>query len=347
MNWSILYKDQEYLLMIAFVLVAVGLIKDHMLFNSTFYYIKQVVKSNKILVAILSAIGGLLPISGRVTVSAGMLDTIAPKPGQPGREKYGVIDYLSTHHYYIWSPLEKTVLVPMAAFGLSWLAVMQLLWPLLLVTLIVIFGYIFYYVKEEDVIITPIIDFDFKISDVVRNLVPMIATIAAVINGYSAIWAFGLLVFYYCLLTKTWNLKQLLGYINWEIIIVVAVVIVFGNYVKLYDSEIAQLIKTSSFNFSTITGTIYLSLIALGSGLLLGSSSRFAAFTVLLTQIYGLEYFIWFFALEYAGYLLSPAHKCMAVGKTYFNTPIVQYLTILLVWSLILILTAGLVVFIL
>jgi len=345
MIWETVLKGQEYLLMIIFVLISVGLIKEHMLFNSTFYYIKQVVKSNRMLVAILSAIGGLLPISGRVTVSAGMLDTVAPKRGQPGRENYGIVDYLSTHHYYIWSPLEKTVLVPMAAFGLTWISLMSILWPLLAVSAALILFYIFYYIKEEDVVVTPIIDFDFKISDVIRNILPMIAAIVSVINRYNAIWAFGLLVLYYCLLTKTWNIKHLLAYVHWEVIFIVAVIIVFGNYVKGYEKDITEVIKSTPFNFDTITGTVYLSLLALGSGFILGSSSRFAAFTVLLTQLYGAQYFIWFFALEYAGYLLSPAHKCVAVGKSYFGTPLLKYFTVLGIWALLLILTGGMITF--
>jgi hypothetical protein len=178
-----LLKGQEYLLMIVFVFMAVGLIKDNQLFNSFFYYIKQVVRSNRALIAILSAVGGLLPISGRVTVSAGMLDTVAPKRGQAGREHYGVVDYLSTHHYYLWSPLEATVLVPMAAFGITWLAFMQIMWPLLVTTITLIILYIVYVVKETDVIVTPITDFTVKISEIVRNVVPMIAAIAATIKG--------------------------------------------------------------------------------------------------------------------------------------------------------------------
>lgn len=346
MDLKLIFNGQEYLLMIAFILVVVGLIKEHMLFNSTFYYIKQVVKDSRMLVALLSAIGGLLPISGRVTVSAGMLDTIAPKKGEPGRANYGIVDYLSTHHYYIWSPLEKTVIVPMAAFALTWTGLMQLLWPLLAVSAGLILFYIFYYIKEQDVIVTPIVDFDFKISDVIRNIVPMVAAVAATINGYSVSWAFGLLALYYCLLTKTWNIKKLLSYINWEIIIVVALIIIFGNYVKGYEKELTEFIKSTPFNFSSLSGTIYLSALALGSGFLLGSSSRFAAFTVLLTQLYGMQYFVWFFALEYAGYLLSPAHKCVAVGKTYFGTPLHKYVAVLGLWAVLLVITGGLLTFI-
>lgn len=343
---NIVFKGQEYLVMIGLIFIAVGLIKDNMLFNSLFYYIKQTVKSNKALVVILSAIGGILPISGRVTVSAGMLDTIAPKKGENGRENYGIIDYLSTHHYYMWSPLEKTVLIPMAAFSLTWLGLLNILWPLLAVSILLIFGYIYFYIKDSDVVVTPILEFNFKLSEIIRNVVPMIAAILAVINDLNPIWSFGLLVFYYCFLTKTWDYKKLVSYINWEVIIIVGLIIIFGNYVKTYDSFITDYIKQSVFDITTLNGLILVSFIAFTSAFILGSSSKFAALAVILTQLFGIEYFLWFFALEFAGYLLSPAHKCVAIGKTYFNTPLVKYITVLGIWALLIIFTAGVVVFV-
>jgi len=341
---DILLKGQEYLLMIVFVFTSVGLIKEYQLFNSMFYYIKQVVTSNRLLVAMLSALGGVLPISGRVTVSAGLLDTIAPRRGQPGREKYGIIDYLSTHHYYLWSPLEKTILIPMAALGLSYVALMQILWPLLAVTAAIIVAYIWLAVKDTDVVVTPIINFNFKISEIVRNVVPMIAAVVATIHSINPAWAFGLLTLYYCLITKEWQISKLLRYVQWDVIVIVAVIIILGNWVKQYDPIIVEYIKTSGLDISTVTGFVTISALALISGLVLGSSSRFAALSVLLTQLFGLEYFIWFFALEYAGYLLSPAHKCLAVGKTYFGTSVKNYFMIIGFWSASMIITAGILI---
>ena len=42
---------------------------------------------------------GVLPIKGRVTVSASLLDTLAPKDKKK-REKFRPIDFMSSHHYY-------------------------------------------------------------------------------------------------------------------------------------------------------------------------------------------------------------------------------------------------------
>jgi hypothetical protein len=337
---EIILKGQEYLLMIVFVFTSVGLIKEYQLFNSMFYYLKQVVHNNKILVVLLSALGGILPISGRVTVSAGMLDTIAPPRGAPGRAKYGIIDYLSTHHYYLWSPLEKTILIPMAAFGLSYIGILTLLWPLLAVSIGIIAIYIWFMVKASDVVITPILDFQFKISEIVRNVVPMIAAVIAIVHAVNPAWAFGLLTLYYCLICKEWQIKKILGYVHWDVIVIVAAIIVFGNWVKTYDAVVTDYLKNLGFDITTSKGFIAVSMIAIGSGWIFGSSSKFAAFSVILTKLFGMQYFVWFFALEYAGYLLSPAHKCLAIGKSYFGTSLKDYVLILGIWAFCLI-TVG------
>ena len=113
---DLILKGQVYLFLIVFVMMIAGMVKENKLFDDVFCFFQQNLKSKKAVVAIVSAITGLLPIKGRVTVSAGLLETLAPDKGCCGREKFGPIDYVSTHHYYFWSPLEKTIILPMAAF---------------------------------------------------------------------------------------------------------------------------------------------------------------------------------------------------------------------------------------
>ena len=110
-----------------------GMIKENNLFSDVFAFLKRSLKSNRAVVALFSAMTGVLPIKGRVTVSAGLLDTLAPKDKKK-REKFGPIDFMSTHHYYFWSPIEKTVILPMAAFGLSYTAFLGIMWPLIAAT---------------------------------------------------------------------------------------------------------------------------------------------------------------------------------------------------------------------
>jgi len=202
--------------------------KKTQIFLPLYSFIASRVKSKRAVVALISLVSGILPISGRVAVSAGALDTIAPKNNK--RKNYGIIDYLSTHHYYFWSPLEATVILPMAALGLSYFEFIGRIWPLLATALIIIFYYIFKVVKEED------IDIDHK-----NNLL---------------------------------------------------ILVLFAGFLASFA---------------------------------LGSSGKFAGFVVLSVGVFGIETLPLFFAVDYAGYMLSPVHKCLVISQSYFGTKIINY----------------------
>ena len=339
---TVLLKDISYLWMIIFIMISAGLAKEYALFAPAYAYVRNVFRSNKFVLVILSAIGGILPIEGRVTVSAGMLDTIAPKCGH-GREKMGIIDYLATHHYYLWSPLEKSVVIPIAAFGLTYVAWLGMIAPLLIASLLFISWYIWYTVKDEDIAITP---GNFKLSQVMRSSLPMFVAIGAYIYTNNYILCFGLLALYYIIITQQWNFRKLLGYINWEVIITVAVVIALGNYFKSEQAYFQGVIKGLGVDPATFLGMLTISAMGFGSSFLMGSSSRFIALAVLMTQLFGVEYFLWFFAVDYAGYLLSPTHKCVMIGNRYFGTPYKTYYIALGSWVGILLAVAGTITFV-
>lgn len=338
---NLLYKGQEYLLFIVFIMMAAGLIKEHNLFASAYAYIQKVFKSKRVIVALMSALTGILPVSGRVTISAGMLDTLAPPKGQPGREKFGIIDYLSTHHYYVWSPLEKTILIPMAALGIGYGAVLYQLLPLLVVSLGLVFWYIATQVKEDDIVFNTAKPGHFKISQIMRNVFPFLAAIGVAIAGLHPAIAFGLLVVYYMILTMTWDFKKLMSYVDFKLLAWVAVIIVVANVTRSNTEEVKAFLEASAFDITTVTGFLTISALSLGSSFLFGSSGRFAAITTILTLVYGVEYFVWFFALDYVGYLVSPMHKCMAIGKLYFDTPWRRYVSALGVWAVLLVGAGG------
>ena len=339
---TVLLKDISYLWMIIFIMISAGLAKEYSLFAPAYAYVRNVFRSNKFVLVILSAIGGILPIEGRVTVSAGMLDTIAPKCGH-GREKMGIIDYLATHHYYLWSPLEKSVVIPIAAFGLTYVAWLGMIAPLLIASLLFISWYIWYTVKDEDIVIAP---GNFKLSQVMRSSLPMFVAIGAYIYTNNYILCFGLLALYYVIITQQWNFKKLLGYINWEVILTVAVVIALGNYFKSEQAYFQGLIKGLGVDPATFLGMLTISAVGFGSSFLMGSSSRFIALAVLMAQLFGVEYFLWFFAIDFAGYLLSPTHKCVMIGNRYFGTPYKTDYIALGSWVGILLAVAGTITFV-
>jgi hypothetical protein len=339
---NVLLKDISYLWMIVFIMISAGLAKEYQLFAPAYAYVRNVFRSNKFVLVILSAIGGILPIEGRVTVSAGLLDTVAPKCGH-GREKMGIVDYLSTHHYYMWSPLEKSVVIPIAAFGLTYGAWLGMIWPLLVSSLLFIAWYIWYKVKDEDIVIAP---GNFKLSSVMRSSLPMFVAIGSYIYTDNYILCFGLLALYYVIITQQWDFKKLLKYINWEVIVTVALVIMLGNYFKSEATYFQSIIKGSGFDPATLLGMMGISAFGFVFSFLMGSSSRFIALAVLMAQLFGVEYFLWFFAVDYAGYLLSPTHKCVMIGNRYFGTPYSTYYRALGMWVAILLSVAGTITFI-
>ena len=343
---TVLLKDISYLWMIFFIMITAGLAKEYALFAPAFAYVRNTFRSNKFVIVLLSAIGGVLPIEGRVTVSAGLLDTVAPKEG-PGREKLGIVDYLSTHHYYMWSPLEKTVILPIAAFGLSYSAFIGLVAPLLIVSLLFISIYIWTQVKDEDLTITP---GNFKLSAVMRNVLPMFIALGIYIGlgGEGHVFPiFGLLTLYYVIITQQWGPKKLLGYIRWDVLAWVGAVIILGNYFKSYNGEFLTMIKGVGLDPHTFVGMLAISVIGFVVSFLMGSSGKFIAVAVLMAQVFGVEYFLWFFAIDFAGYLLSPTHKCVMIGNRYFGTPVSTYYKVLGGWGLLLLATSATITFLL
>ena len=332
------FSGISYLWMIFFIMITAGLAKEYALFSSAFSYVRNTFRSNKFVVVLLSAIGGILPIEGRVTVSAGLLDTIAPKEGH-GREKLGIVDYLSTHHYYMWSPLEKTVILPIAAFGLTYTAWLSLIWPLLIVSFAFISWYIYSQIHDEEIVIA---SDEFKISAVLRNILPMFIAIGLYIyNEKWMIACFGFLTLYYMIISQEWNIKKLLSYVRWDVLLWVGAVIMLGNFMKSYDASWQATLKDSLLNPQTLVGMISISVIGFIASFLMGSSGKFIAIAVIMAQVFGHQYFLWFFALDFAGYLLSPTHKCVMIGHKYFNTPLTTYFRVLGSWAIVLLLTAG------
>ena len=245
-------------------------------FFMPFYrFIARNVNSKRAVVAIISAIAGVLPIEGRVTVSAGFLDTIAPNNNK--RRLYGIIDYLSTHHYYFWSPLEKTVILPIAVLGVGYWGFIELMWPLIATCLIVGLFYIFFVLKEEDVAI----DLDKSHSH-----------------------------------EHTHEVK----WFDWRILAAVTGVIILGNFIKGFDQEMLDIVRN---NGSLAVATILSFLFSFA----MGSSGKYAGFVSLLSVVFGPQYLPMFAAIDYAGYMLSPTHKCFAVGKMYFDTPTKEFYT--------------------
>ena len=287
---SLFLNNQQFLILLAAIMGLSFAAKKTQVFLPVYSWIARHIKSKRAVVALISMLSGILPISGRVAVSAGALDTIAPDD-QKKRKNYGIIDYLSTHHFYFWSPLEATVLLPMAALNIGYWTLIGKIWPLLATAVIVILFYIFKVLKEDDIDI-----------NIPKKSLKKKDKDAAQIEA-----------------DAKRDRKQLVDYAR--VILFTGIVIVLSNIIKANFDTINSWIEDAHKNN-------FLVLVAFAGFLAsfaLGSSSKFAGFAVLSVGVFGIETLPLFFAVDYAGYMLSPAHKCLVVGKSYFRTPLKDY----------------------
>jgi len=338
-------SDEIYLFVLVSIMMVSGIAKEKSLFAGTYGFLKSKFKSNRLVIMLLSFVSGILPIEGRATVSAGILDTATGTNGDnASRKKLGIIDFLTTHHFYMWSPIEKPVLLPMAAFGLGYSAWIGMLWPLLLVSAVFIVSYCWLAVDENEVVISECPES--TLWDFVKNTLPFLAAIVAYMlmggEGPEAVFpVFGALLLYYIISTKTYDLNKLVSYVNWTTVAIVAVVFASSGYMQEHRAWFEEGVKNIGLDVHTFKGMFYISLLTFLASFSMGSDGKFAALTVLMASAFGKEYLLWFFALDYCGYLLTPMHECVMIGKRYFGTSLTTYYTALIAWAVLLLSVAG------
>jgi len=332
MTVELFFKNQNYILYLMSVMIITGIIKDKNIFSNFYSAIVYRIKSKRILLMIISAFSGILPIPGRVVISAGVLSTI-PNRSNQNDWKLGILDYLSTHHYYLWSPLEKSVIILMSALGLSYVQVLTYTFPLLVISLGILLFYNFKMIKEDDILIdVPTRIYELK--SFYRYIIPLLISIGLIIF-YPPWVIFPISMIYYLIISSTWNIKKIVSYVNFKLVALLINVIIVGNFAKFYTNELTDMVQhfSSFYSIETMSGLFIISSISFGISFLMGSSSRYTGIVALLASVYGIQYLTYFIALEFSAYLLSPMHKCLSIGKMYFNTPLLEYYKVILIWA--------------
>ena len=141
----------------------------------------------------------------------------------------------------MWSPLEKTVILPMGAFGLSYMAWLGTICPLIVVSALFIGIYCWFAVKETEVQIEAKSNLGFN--DFVRNALPFLLAIVSYIvlggKGPLAVFGvFGTLLAYYVIVNKAFNIKKLNSYINWKTLGIIAVIFAIAGFTQEHLSLI-------------------------------------------------------------------------------------------------------------
>ena len=318
-------KNELYMGYIFGIMILGGFIREHSALEDVYSLAKKYVKDNRVLVIITSLLGGILPIPGRVALSAPLLDAIAP-PDKEKRSAFGVIDYLSVHHYYWWSPLEKTVVLPMAVMGISYSTFLGYTIIPLAITLAYTWWYIFTKVPAASVV--PNLEYvrDFNWRRAITGWAPLIATVILLLNTGKAgapfffPWFLAMSI-YYSIVYKDWKWGR---WLDGKFAIIATIVLAFGGIVGQIKGPVMAYLKAA-----TPEMLIPASLVAMVAAYIMGSSGKYAGMTAALVSVFGPQYLVWFLCTEYSGYLVSPAHKCLMIGQQYFGTPIKKYMVVL------------------
>ena len=323
-----IWEKELFLPYIIGIMIVGGLVKQYGVLNEVFVALRKTFKSNRLVVAATALAGGVLPIEGRVIMSAPLLDSIASDKAQ-SRSKFGIVDYLSTHHYYWWSPLEKTVVLPMATLGLSYTQMLGYTAIPLLITLAFAGTFIFAYVKETDVEIVEETR-TFSWQRLAKGWGPIVATMWFLVcygdpdmPYLFSLW-FGGLAAYYSYICKDWNWGR---YINWKFVGFATLVLALAAVMGELKAPVMEYLKITS---TQGTSALYaVSIIGFLASFAMGSSGKYAGIVSLLAKAFGPSYLTWFLCVEYSGYIISPMHKCLLIGQQYFGTPIKTYYRVL------------------
>lgn len=337
---DLILNNQLYVIYLISVMISVGIIKKNNYFSDFLVIISRYIKSKRLIVALTSSLTGVLPIPGRVTTSAGILDTMAPSGddelSKRSRSKFGIVDYLSTHLYYLFSPLEKTIILPMAALSITYVELLFYTMPLLVISLGYVIYYIFGVLEEDDIILNNknnIVNW----KNFVLGAMPLFISIGILVYGIIPHVIFPILTLYYMAYSRTFNITVLNKYINWYLVATLIFVIIFSNVMKSYNDVMTLFLQNTNMNMETLLGIVVISSLAFGMSFLMGSSGKYAGIVAILVTLFGIKWLTWFMALEFAAYLISPAHKCTHIGRMYFGTTIKEYYKVLITWVLLLI----------
>jgi uncharacterized protein len=300
-------------LLVFSVMVISGIMKEVGSSSSIQWLVSKVTTSKRASLALVAAILGVLPIPGRVTAICGTLNAIQRTPSP----KSGVISFMSSHHYYLWSPLEKSVILAMAAMGVSYVGWLSVMWPAIVTGICIPFIYIFYNVKEEELYLVNVSYGPPPRQHLLDLGILLLCFSLGCLYPYIGLIFFtgaGLI-----LLNHGCNWNDALSHVDLKIIGLVAGVIVLSILAQTYTESITQYV--TSFN------SIAFGMVACFVGsFILGSSSRFAGITVAAGLVYGIEWIPIFYLIDYFGYLLSPTHKCVMIGCSYFKSNPKEYI---------------------
>ena len=276
------------------------------------YWIVSIYKHNNILSSIqptnskaklLMLLSGMLPIPGRIILCKSLMDGMTTRTDS----RTGLASYICTHHYYLWSPMEKSVIVLIGGLSITY----QQFIIYMLVPICVYMCYVVYYITtlKLKLVDTGTVTKRTSVVDLILLLICLI------VSCYIPVITQSLALYLIYLTIKYKPPVKVYKSIDVKTLVFVSIVLMVGCIAKHNVAYIHEYMNN-------IKGDLYFAmLLSFVFSFILGSSSKFAGLCLLMTIIYGIEYMVLFYVIDFSGYLLSPTHKCTLVAQSGCKTP--------------------------
>lgn len=307
----------EYIIPLQYVVVFINMImitsimKQHNVFVSALHPI-IISLPDKAKTILLCTICGLLPIPGRIMVTNMCMDCSCKS-----NTRIGILSYLVSHHYYMWSPLEKTIILPMAVLGLTYGEIIKYMW----IPLLIYICYTLLIIVKNNI---EHVDTTYNLNDtawldmiVVSGLFIFVAVVPEITVHelkLTVLVPVSVTILLYLAAKYKPDLNLLTSAIDGKSVLILTALILIGTILKQSVTHIETYIQSADI--------LVVCIITFIISFMLGSSGKFAGLCVLTTTMFGLEYFILFFLIDFSGYLLSPFHKCLPIAVVNFKTPV-------------------------
>jgi len=252
-------------------------------------------------------ISGCLPIPGRIVLCSSILKSFTKNKDS----NTGIAAYIGTHHYYLWSPMEKSVIIVIGGMGISYINFLYIMWVPLLVYCVFMVGCL----RKVDVKRMENISEESEISTGVDIMILLVCLIVScffpvILYTLSAYLVY-LIIKHKCRLTE-------FKHIDYKAILFVSIVLVVSSVVKQNHSILYDIVS----NVNALSTALVLSFIM---SYILGSSSKFAGVCLIAVSIFGVEYLCLFYTVDFCGYMLSPCHKCRTITQCSHDVKSLQF----------------------
>ena len=312
-------ESLSYAVVFVMMTMITFMIKSNNVFVSAFFPVLNVLSDRMKTIAVCM-VCGLLPVPGRIMVTSMCLDCTCKT-----NKTTGLLAYLTSHHYYMWSPLEKTIILPMAILGLTYTDMLIYM----CIPLFVYICYTVYTISKHNV--DPVDNIEKTNSFAWIDMV-LLAGLLIITSMHKSITIYHIktpslllctaVFLCYMIMKYKPSISQMIQQVPFNSVGLITILLIVGTTIK-------QNIQNIEPYFSDIDIWV-VCLISFGVSFMMGSSGKFAGLCVLTSTIYGSQWFVLFFMVDFVGYLLSPFHKCLPIAIANFKTPVKTMLQSLL-----------------